>query len=61
MCAINDPLGQTHGPAGSNHYSHLKFVSFPIFWKVGTGVRTDKTCKNSDHSGLYLWVGLMDQ
>ena len=26
MCAINDPLGQIHSPASSDHYSHLKFV-----------------------------------
>ena len=25
-CAINDPLGQTHNYASSNHYFHLKFV-----------------------------------
>ena len=24
ICAINDPLGQTHSPASSVHYSHLK-------------------------------------
>ena len=28
MYAINDPLGQTHSPASSDHYSHLKFVLF---------------------------------
>ena len=26
MYAINDPLGQTHRPANSDHYSHLIFV-----------------------------------
>ena len=26
MCATNDPLGQTHSPASSDHYSHLKIV-----------------------------------
>ena len=26
MCAINDPLGQTHSPASSDHYSRLKVL-----------------------------------
>ena len=26
MCTINDPLGQTHSPASSDHYYRLKFV-----------------------------------
>ena len=30
-CAINDPLGQTHIHASSDHYSHLNFV---LFWKI---------------------------
>ena len=25
---INDPLGQTHNPASSDHYFRLKFVLF---------------------------------
>ena len=28
MCAINDALGQTHCPANSDHFAHLKKVSF---------------------------------
>ena len=43
MSAINDPLGQTHSPASSYHYSHLKVV-FVLrdFEKWGrTDVRTD--------------------
>ena len=34
MCAINDPLGQTHSPASSDH---LKFV---LFWEILTDVHT---------------------
>ena len=26
VCAINDPLGQTHSPTNSDHYFYLKFV-----------------------------------
>ena len=26
MCVIDDPLDQTHSPASSDHYSHLKLV-----------------------------------
>ena len=26
MCAINDPLGQTHSPASSEHFFRFKFV-----------------------------------
>ena len=28
MCAINDPLGQTHSPASNDRYSRLKVVLF---------------------------------
>ena len=28
MCAINDPLVQTHSPDSSDHYSHLKVILF---------------------------------
>ena len=40
MCANNDPLGQTHGPAASDHYSRLKVVLFGKILKSGDG-RTD--------------------
>ena len=61
--AVNDPLGQTHSPTGSNHYSHLKFVLFcEIFEKSRRTYRcTDNTCENSGHYRPWLWVGLMDQ
>ena len=45
---INDPLGQTHSPDSSDHYSHLKFVLFSGILKSGNG-RIDTTWKNSDH------------
>ena len=31
MPVINDPLGQTHNPASSDCYSHLKIISL---WKI---------------------------
>ena len=40
MSAINDPLGQTHSPASSDHYSHLKVVLFCEILKSPDG-RTD--------------------
>ena len=40
MSAINDPLGQTNSPAGSDHCSHLKVVLFCEILKSGDG-RTD--------------------
>ena len=50
-CAINDPLGQTHSPARSEHYSHLRFAIvlqdlekiLKVFDKKG---RTDITGEN---------------
>ena len=47
MCAINDPLGQTHSPASSDHFSRLKVVLFCEILKNYDG-RTDNTCENSD-------------
>ena len=40
MCAINDPLGQTHSLASSDHYSYLNFVLFYKILKVGMDGRT---------------------
>ena len=60
MRIINDPLGQTHSPANSDHYSRLKFVLFCEILKSGDG-RTDNTCENSDHYRPWLWVVLVDQ
>ena len=40
LCAINDPLGQTHGPAICDHYSRFKVVLFCEILKSGDG-RTD--------------------
>ena len=54
MCAINDPLGQTHKLASSDHYSQLKLFCF-------ADERTDTTCENSDHYRPWLRVGLVDQ
>ena len=48
MCAINDPLGQTHIPFSSDRYSHLKFVLFCEILKSGderTEVRTEVQTK----------------
>ena len=43
MCAINDPLGQTHSPALSEHYSHLKVVLFCDILKSGDGRKDGQT------------------
>ena len=40
MCANNDLLGQTHSPASSDHYSHLKIVLFCEIVKSGDGRTT---------------------
>ena len=59
---INDPLGQTHILASSEHCFRLKFV---LFLKVGTDGRTDgwtdDICKNNDHYRPRQWVGRVDQ
>ena len=53
MGVINDPLVQTHIPASSDHYSHLKFVYLRDLKKgERTDGRTDTTCEYSDHRGL---------
>ena len=36
---INDPLGQTHNPANSDHYSNLKIILFCAILKSGTNGR----------------------
>ena len=41
MCAINDPLGQTHSPASSDHYFRLKVILFSEILKSEDG-RTDE-------------------
>ena len=46
MCAINDPLGQTHNYANIDHYSRFHFVLFCEILKMGTNVRT---YRHSDH------------
>ena len=33
---MNDPLGQTHSPASSDHYFHLKFVLLYDILKIRT-------------------------
>ena len=47
MRVINDPLGRTHIPASSDHYSRLNFLFCEIL-KSGDG-QTGNTCENSDH------------
>ena len=43
---VCDPLGQTHSPASSDHYSHLKVVLFCAILKSGL---TENKYENSDH------------
>ena len=52
---INDSLSETHSPAISNQYFHLKVVLFCKILKSGdeqTDRRTDEMCENSDHYRL---------
>ena len=37
MRVITDPLGQTHSPANSDHYSHLKVVLLCYVLQSGYG------------------------
>ena len=59
MYASNDPLGQTHSPAGSDHDSRLKLFCFARFSKVVTDGRTTCvktmiiTCRDS---GSAEWI-----
>ena len=57
MCVINDPLGQTHSPSSSDHYSHLKVVLFCENFKSD-----DTTCKivitTGFDRGLASWINL---
>ena len=56
MYVINDPLGQTHSPASSDHYkSHLNFVLFCENFKSGTYGQTDNTCKIVITTGRDCW------
>ena len=50
---INDPLGQTHNHAISDHWYHLKIVLFCAILKR-------RMCENSNHYQLWLWLGLAD-
>ena len=53
---INDPLGQTHSHASSEHCFQL--FCFFRFEKWG---RTDNMCDNNDPYRPWLWVGRVDQ
>ena len=55
-CVINDPLGQNHCLASSEHYFLLNLE----FEKCTDG-RTDNTCENNDHYRSWLWVGSVEQ
>ena len=64
MRVINDPLGQTHSTASSDHYSRLYLRDFKNFGR--TDGRTDRQhmrCKNIviTTGRACLWVGLVDQ
>ena len=59
-CVINDPFGQTHSLASSDHYFLLfRFAKFEK-WGRTYGL-TDSMCKNNDHYRPGLWVGRVDQ
>ena len=55
---INDPLGQTHSLASSEHCFH--FVLFCQILKSGNE-RTDNMYKNNYPYRPWLWVGRVDQ
>ena len=55
MRVIKDPPGQTHSPARSDHYSHLKFVLFCEMLKSGY-VRTDNSCDFEKWDGQTLCI-----
>ena len=56
---INDPLGQTHSPANSDHYSNSLESCF-VFEILKSGeIRTDVQTVNSENSNHR--VGLVDQ
>ena len=59
MCANNDPLGQTHSPALTHHYSHLKMVLFCDILESGDG-RTDRQTPRAEIVPA-LTVGQVDQ
>ena len=60
MCAINDPLGQTHSPASSDHYSRLKFVLFCDNMEKW-GRTYGNMWENNDHYRPGLGISLVDQ
>ena len=49
---INDPLGQTHSLASSEHCFH--FVLFGLIWKVGMDLRT--MISTGHDCGLAEWI-----
>ena len=62
---INDPLGQTHNYASSEHYFLLFCFSRFEKWGGRTDVRTDRRtdnmCENNYLYRQWLWVGRVDQ
>ena len=59
---INDPIGLTHNPISSDHYSHLKFDHFCVILKSrDIPVHTYDMCENSDDYRLWWCVGRVDQ
>ena len=63
MCAINDPIGQTHSPASSNHYSRLKVVLFHEILKSGDGqtTRAKIVIITGRDCGLAEWINKLDE
>ena len=57
MCAVNDPLGQTHSPASSDHYSHLKIVLFCEILTDGQTTRA-KIVITAHHVGSASWINI---
>ena len=55
MCVINDPLGQFHSPASSDHYLHFKIIVFCSILK-STDVRTTCVKTKITTSRDYGWA-----
>ena len=53
---FNDPLGQTHSLASSEHYSHLKIVLFCVILKSSNGQKyRHHTCENKLQAVTLGW------
>ena len=57
MCAINDPLGQTHSHASSDSFPYFKFVLFSEILKSGNGRKDARTDVQTPHKKIIITTG----